>query len=99
MNLWSFTSPLASIAAGGGKAGDVRESMDEHTPAVGELADDPMRLMCSNCEARITHTHTKWANKYGESRRFFCWTCGMFEDRRVLWGKSFQAVTVKPPRE
>lgn len=62
----------------------------------GELADDPMRYLCSSCEARITHTYTHWANQFGISKRFFCHQCGMWEDRRLIYNMlgSFTVRTV-----
>jgi hypothetical protein len=65
----------------------------------GELADDPMRRMCSNCEGRNIAVYTWWANQYGTKQRFFCGTCGMWEDRTLIYGKPFTYRTVKEGRE
>lgn len=61
----------------------------------GELADDPLRKMCSNCEGRNVSWRWRWVNQHGEKARFFCPDCGMWEDRTLIYGKSFKRLTVK----
>lgn len=51
----------------------------------GELADDPMRRICSECEAHIHRTRCMWSNQHGEKRRFFCDNCGVWEDRTLIY--------------
>lgn len=53
-------------------------------------ATDPMRMMCGNCEADIKRRYRWWANQHGERSRFFCDECGCWEDRILLYGKSFK---------
>jgi hypothetical protein len=65
----------------------------------GELADDPMRTMCSFCESMDTYRYIWWSNQYGEKRRVFCRTCGGWEDRTLIYSSRwFKAETVREPQ-